>query len=110
MNTNPLAVKCGLRDPMLKKAFLEAVEAFNTRSPAFFAPDGKPAASNSAASMFWRGFNDVRCAYRDRRSDGTFAYAYWKAGKGVRAALTPFGETQARDLTPSAARGTIVSS
>jgi hypothetical protein len=82
-----VAPKSGLRDPQLKKAFAEAVAGYNARSSAFFAPNGSPAAMNSAATMFWRGFNDVRCAYRERANDGTFAYAYWKAGKAVRAAL-----------------------
>lgn len=86
-----LAVRCYLRDPLMKKAFAEAVAAYCNRSAGFFSADGKPAASNSAATMFWRGFNDVRCAFREHGNDGTFAFAYWKAGKAVRAALARLG-------------------
>ena len=83
-----LAVPCRFRDPQLRKAFSEAVEAYSAKSSALFASDGSPSRLNSAACMFWRGFNDEAGGGFYARSDkATFGFAYWKAGKAVRAAL-----------------------
>jgi len=83
-----LAVPCRFRDPMLRKAFIEAVDAYRAKSSALFGADGNPSRLNSAACMFWRGFQDEAGGGFYAKSDkATFAFAYWKAGKAVRAAL-----------------------
>lgn len=76
----PVAVPAGggFRDPMLRKAFDEAVAAYQTRSTALFDAAGAEARTNSAATMFWRGFHGDQMP-----NDGTFGYAYWKAGRAM---------------------------
>jgi hypothetical protein len=75
------------RQPLLKLAFDEMVRAHDRRAGTLFLPSGDRNMGNSAACMFWRGYDGIQIGAWDRASKETFAYPQWLAGKACRKAL-----------------------
>jgi hypothetical protein len=86
-----LAVRNPFRAKFMREAFDNMVDAYSSRSPLLFAPDGKPHRGNSWAGMFWRGYEGSQVGVWDRASKQNGSYPVWRAGKEVRAALARVG-------------------
>jgi hypothetical protein len=64
------------------------VVTFNDKRSVLFNADGTPCHSNSIATNFWRGYNNVAMNW-DKASKETFAYAAYRAGEDCRKSQEP---------------------
>lgn len=75
------------RQPGLRTQFEVMVEAYKNRHPDLLRADGTRCRGNSLATMFWRGFDNVKLGSRmlnwDRASKNSFGYACFCAGQAV---------------------------
>lgn len=76
-------VRNPFRERGMRLAFDELLSAYGRRSKLLF-HEGNPTRGNSAAIMFWRGYEGAHVGTWDRASKETAAYAHWRAGRAVR--------------------------
>ncbi|GIK74355.1 MAG: hypothetical protein BroJett021_33430 [Chloroflexota bacterium] len=76
------------KDPTMRREYDAAVAMFRQEHRNLFA-NGAPHRGSSLASQFWHGFNgtSMGAGFTDRASKQTLMYAYWSAGRDMRAEL-----------------------
>lgn len=76
------------RDPTMRREYDAVVEMFHQEHRNLF-HQGTPTRGSSLAGQFWHGFNgtSLGAGFTDRASKEMLAYAYWRAGRDMRAEL-----------------------
>lgn len=76
------------RDPTMRREYDATVAMFRQEHRNLFI-DGKPHRGSTLAGQFWHGFNGTHlgAGFTDRASKEMLAYAYWCAGRDMRAEL-----------------------
>lgn len=76
------------RDPTMRREYDAAVAMFQQEHRNLFV-NGAPHRGSSLANQFWHGFNGTAmgAGFKDRVSKQTLMYAYWSAGRDMRAEL-----------------------
>lgn len=65
--------------------FNGAIEAWEGKTSVLFTGNGQPHRTNAWATQFWRGYNGECIDKWDQTSKATAGYAWWRAGRSVRA-------------------------
>lgn len=76
------------KDPTMRREYEAAVAMFRQEHRNLFC-NGSPHRGSALASQFWHGFNgtSLGAGFIDRASKQMVAYAYWCAGRDMRAEL-----------------------
>jgi hypothetical protein len=79
-------VRNPFRTEFMRRNYDAAISVYDERHRNFIYPSGRRCVGNSWATHFWRGFDGMKANW-DSSSEQSPAYAMWRAGQDVAAAI-----------------------